>query len=107
MADTIKYIKKIQLSDNSVYYIRDSEAIHTDGGSITGNLTVDGYIKTNDLYILSIEYIATTPSNVLVLDEVTGEVKKRDIDNLLEDIGGISYSIDDATGTLSLKYGRQ
>ena len=44
--------------------------------------------------------------NVLVLDEETGQVKKRSTNNLLKDIGGVSYSIDEASGTLSLKLGK-
>ena len=45
--------------------------------------------------------------NVLVQDATTGQIKKRSTDKLLEDIGGISYSIDNTSGTLSFKLGRQ
>lgn len=108
MADTNKYIAKIKLSDNSVYYIKDLNALHLSGGTLTGDLEVDAKLKAHDLYILETEYLTETqtPTNVLVLDEETGQVKKRSTDNLLKDIGGTSYSIDEASGTLSLKLGK-
>ena len=107
MADTNKYIAKIKLSDNSVYYIKDLNALHLSGGTLTGDLEVDAKLKAHDLYILETEYLTETqtPTNVLVLDEETGQVKKRSTNNLLKDIGGVSYSIDEASGTLSLKLG--
>ena len=52
MADTNKYIAKIKLSDNSVYYIKDLNALHLSGGTLTGDLEVDAKLKAHDLYIL-------------------------------------------------------
>ena len=71
MADTNKYIAKIKLSDNSVYYIKDLNALHLSGGTLTGDLEVDAKLKAHDLYILETEYLTETqtPTNVLVLDE--------------------------------------
>ena len=106
MSNDVKYIKKIKLSDGSEYLIKDSDALHTAGGTLTGDLTVDAKITANNLYILQVTYIQEKPTNVLVMDENTNEVKKRDVDNLLADIGGISYSMDDTTGTLSFKIGK-
>ena len=47
--EEIKYIKKIQLSDGSVHWIKDSNALPLSGGQLTGDLKVDTLIKTNKL----------------------------------------------------------
>jgi len=113
MAD--KYIKKIKL-ENEVYYVYDAGAPRTSdldnylplsGGTITGNLEVDQQIKAGTLKIQSVEYIQEgTGFSILVYDS-NGNVKQESADNLLKDIGGISYSMDDTTGTLSFKFGKQ
>ncbi len=103
----VKYISKVQLSDGSVYLIKDSNALKTSGGKITGDLEVDGKIKTNKLYIVSITTMLDTPTNVLVQDDSTGEIQKRSTDNLLQDIGGYSCKESDlADGILTLKLGK-
>lgn len=104
-------LKRVKLSDGSVYSIFDEGALrlNADGKLITGNSVVDKMILDGTLYVLEIEEVAAaTPiSNVLIQDATTGEIKKRSTDQLLEDIGGISYSMDSATGTLAFKFGRQ
>lgn len=116
MADK-KYIKKIKLSDGSLYYVCDSEAARATalndylpltGGTITGSLTIQQICRTNNLYILQTTNLPyeEKPTNVLIKDETTGEIKTRDINYLLEDIGGISYEMDEENSILSLKYGR-
>lgn len=102
--DNKQYIKKIQLSDGSVFWVKDAEAINTSGGTITGDLTVDGKLTAGELAILSIETMEYTPTNVLVEDG--GEIKKRSTDNLLQDIGGYSASFDNGSGILELKLGK-
>jgi len=103
----VKFISKIQLSDGSTYIIKDPNALKTSGGKITGDLEVDGKIKANNLYIISIVTMLDTPTNVLVQDESTGEIKKRNTDNLLQDIGGYSCTESDlAQGILTLKLGK-
>lgn len=106
MPETIKYIAKVKLSDGSVYTVKDLNALKTSGGTMTGDLQVDALIKTQHLYIMETQYIESPVTNVLTVDETTGEVKKRDVDELLADIGGASYAIDSTTGTLSLKTGK-
>lgn len=115
MAETEKYIKKIKFTDGSVYYVYDVNAprisdlnsyLPKTGGTITGDLTVDGLIQAGTLKVESIEYQSTSTDNVLI-QAADGTIKKRSTDNLLADIGGCSYSMDSATGTLSLKIGRQ
>lgn len=102
----IKYISKVQLSDGSIYYIKDSEALRA-GGRITGDLTVDGKIKTNNLFIMSVKIMEYKPTNVLVEDETDNSIKKRSTDLLLEDIGGYSCVEDDLeNGILTLKKGK-
>ena len=104
--DEIRYIKKIQLSDGSVHWIKDSNALPLSGGTLTGDLKVDTLIKTNKLFILNMEVMVDpdSPTNVLVEDE--GEIKKRSTDLLLKDIGGYSANFDSNNGILELKLGK-
>ena len=105
-------IKKIKLSDGSVYSILDEGALRLDPESnklLTGNQVVDNVIIAGNLSILEIDDVPLDAAidNVLVQDATTGQIKKRSTDKLLEDIGGISYSIDNTSGTLSFKLGKQ
>ena len=105
-------MKKIKLSDGSVYSIFDEGAWRLDPKSnklLTGNQVVDNVIIEGNLSILEIDDVPLDAAidNVLVQDATTGQVKKRSTDKLLEDIGGISYSIDNTSGTLSFKLGKQ
>lgn len=105
-------IKKIKLSDGSVYSIFDEGALRLDPESnklLTGNQVVDNVIIEGNLSILEIDDVPLDAAidNVLVQDATTGQIKKRSTDKLLEDIGGISYSIDNTSGTLSFKLGKQ
>lgn len=105
-------IKKIKLSDGSVYSIFDEGALRLDPESnklLTGNKVVDNVIIEGNLSILEIDDVSLDAAidNVLVQDATTGQIKKRSTDKLLEDIGGISYSIDNTSGTLSFKLGKQ
>ena len=86
MPETIKYVAKVKLSNGNVYTIKDPNALKTSGGTLTGDLEVDTLIKTQHLYIMETQYIESPVTNVLTVDETTGEIKKRDADNLLEDI---------------------
>lgn len=107
MSNEIKYISKVILSDGSVYYIKDSQALKASGGRMTGDLAVDTKITTNKLFIMSIETMIDRPTNVLVEDENTKEIKKRSTDILLQDIGGYSCVENDlADGILTLKLGK-
>lgn len=105
-------IKKIKLSDGSVYSIFDEGALRLDQNTnklITGNTIVDKILLDGDLFISEIDDVPIEQAinNVLVQDSATGQIKKRSTDKLLEDIGGISYKIDNDTGTLSFKFGKQ
>ena len=105
-------IKKIKLSDGSIYSIFDEGALRLDPVSnklLTGNQVVDNVIIEGNLSILEIDDVPLDAAidNVLVQDATTGQIKKRSTDKLLEDIGGISYSIDNTSGTLSFKLGKQ
>lgn len=108
MPDTGR-IKKITLVDGSVYSIFDEGAIrqNAQGVLVTGNAIVDEAILQGHLYITQIDDIDVAVDNVLTQNSSTGEIMKRDADKLLEDIGGASYNMNDATGTLSLKIGKQ
>lgn len=110
MAD-IQKIKKIKLSNGSVYSIFDEGSLHLNENNVlvTGNTIVDEAILQGHFYITEIDDIPVTQSidNVLVQDSTTGEIKKRTTDKLLEDIGGISYSMNDTNGILSLQIGKQ
>ena len=110
MADNLR-IKKIKLSNGSVYSIFDEGSLHLNENNvlITGNSIVDEAILDGHLYITEIDDIPVNQSidNVLVQDSTTGEIKKRTTNKLLEDIGGISYSMDATNGVLSLQIGKQ
>lgn len=110
MADNLR-IKKIKLSNGSVYSIFDEGSLHLNENNvlITGNSIVDEAILDGHLYITEIDDIPVNQSidNVLVQDPTTGEIKKRTTNKLLEDIGGISYSMNDTNGVLSLQIGKQ
>jgi len=116
-------IKKIKLSNGSVYSIFDEGALRLNKGPdgtkkypdepddliITGNGVVDELILKGHIYVTAIDDVpvSTAITNVLVQDTSNGEIKKRSTDKLLEDIGGISYSMDEGSGTLSFKIGKQ
>lgn len=110
MADNLR-IKKIKLSNGSVYSIFDEGSLHLNENNvlITGNSIVDEAILDGHLYITEIDDIPVNQSidNVLVQDSTTGEIKKRTTNKLLEDIGGISYNMDETNGILSLQIGKQ
>lgn len=115
MADSEKYIKKIRLTDGSVFYLYDVNAprisdlsnyLPLTGGEITGNLKVDQKIMAGELQVESIEYQSTSADHVLI-QASDGTIKKRSANELLSDIGGCSYSIDSAKGVLSFKIGKQ
>lgn len=106
MPEEIKYITKVTLSNGKTYLVKDTGALRA-GETITGNVDIDAELKAKKLFILSSETMQYTPTNVLVADESTNEVKKRDIDLLLEDIGGYSCKEDDLeNGILTLKLGK-
>lgn len=118
MADDKKYIKKIKLSDangnEQIRYVYDCGAPRQEelnnylpltGGTVTGNLTIDQQLQAGTLKIISIEYQSDATDNVLI-QKADGTIMKRSTENLLEDIGGCSYSMDDSTGTLSFKIGK-
>ena len=106
-------IKKIKLSNGSIYSIFDEGALRLNSQNklITGNSIVDELIIDGDLYITEVDDVAVNNSidNLVtaVLNTDTGayEFKKRSTNQVLEDIGGISYSMD-ATGTLTFKIGK-
>ena len=107
-----KKIKKIKLSNGTIYSIFDEGALrlNDEGILITGNATVDQVILQGNLTIAEVDDIDVNKleyTKVLVQDSKTGKVVGRDKNKLLEDIGGISYSMDEANGILSFKFGAQ
>lgn len=104
-------IRKIKLVNGDVYSIFDEGAIRLNSQNIlvTGNEVVDEAILNGHLYIVEIDDVPVTDNidNVLTQDSLTGEIKKRTTDKLLEDIGGASYNMDGTNGILSLKIGKQ
>ena len=115
MADNL-YIKKIKLDNNQVYYVYDVNAPRIEdlnnylpitGGNITGDLEVDGQLKAGSLNVTSIEYMSSADPDSVLVQAADGSIQKRSVNNLLEDIGGASYSYDATTETLSFKIGKQ
>lgn len=104
----IKYVQKVQLSDGNIYYFYDREGIHyvrDANGHLLDEVEINGKLTTGKLVILVSEYIEDDQEidNVLTRDS-NGDIKMRDTDLLLKDIGGCSYSITD--GKLKLKIGK-
>lgn len=104
-------IKMVKLTNGQYYSFFDTGALRLNENNIlvTGNDYVDNLILNGHLSIVEIDGVPLEESidNVLVSDSLTGEIKKRSTDYLLEDIGGASYSWDDNNGVLGLKIGRQ
>ena len=84
MADTQRRIKKIKLSDGSIYSIFDEGSLRLNANNVlvTGNDIVDTVILNGNLSITEIDDIPVSDSidNVLVQDSTTGEIKKRSTD---------------------------
>ena len=103
-----KIIKKVKLSDGSVYSFFDNGALRLNENNIliTGNNVVDQVIIQKNLTIIEIDDvpIEQTIDNVLVQDKTTGRIMKRSTDQLLADIGGISRSVEGST--FSVKIGK-
>lgn len=103
-----KIIKKVKLSDGSVYSFFDNGALRLNENNIliTGNNVVDQVIIQKNLTIIEIDDvpIEQTIDNVLVQDKTTGRIMKRSTDQLLADIGGISCSVEGST--FSVKIGK-
>ena len=110
-------IRTIRLSDGQVYAVYDPLALHIDanGNILTDHPAIDAIILNGHLKITEIDDVPVSSSidNVLVAYNVgtaaapVYEVRKRDTDQLLEDIGGYSCAVDTSTNTLSLQLGRQ
>lgn len=92
-------IKKIKLSDGSIYSIFDEGALRLNENNIliTGNSVVDEVIINGGLSILEIDDIPIEQAidNVLVQDAATGRIMKRSTNQLLADIGGVSCQVQD------------
>ena len=101
-------IKKIKLSDGSVYSIFDEGALRLNENNIliTGNKIVDEVIINGHLEIMEIDDIPVEQSisNVLVQDTISGRIARRSTEQLLADIGGVSCQVE---GTIfSVKVGK-
>lgn len=103
-----KVIKKVKLSDGSVYAFFDNGALRLNENNIlvTGDEVVDQVIIQKNLIIIEIDNVPVEQAidNVLVQDKTTGRIMKRSIDQLLADIGGISCEVENST--FSIKIGK-
>ena len=92
-----KIIKKVKLSDGSVYSFFDNGALRLNENNIliTGNNVVDQVIIQKNLTIIEIDDvpIEQTIDNVLVQDTTTGRIMTRSTDHLLAEISGGSWKI--------------
>ena len=102
-------IKKIKLSDGSVYSIFDEGALrlNNEGKLITGNQVVDSLIL-GGLYITEVDDIPLGEGidNVVTMVQENGYwvMKRRSTDLLLKDIGGTSHEVQG--NVLNLKIGK-
>lgn len=103
-----KIIKKVKLSDGSVYSFFDNGALRLNENNIliTGSKVVDRVIIQKNLTIIEIDDVPIEQAidNVLVQDKTTGRIMKRSTDQLLADIGGVSCEVKDST--FSVKIGK-
>ena len=103
-----KIIKKVKLSDGSVYSFFDNGALRLNENNIliTGNDVVDQVIIQKNLTIIEIDDVPIEQAidNVLVQDKTTGRIMKRSTDQLLADIGGVSCKVEGST--FSVKIGK-
>ena len=103
-----KVIKKVKLSDGSVYAFFDNGALRLNENNIlvTGDEVVDQVIIQKNLIIIEIDNVPVEQviDNVLVQDKTTGRIMKRSTDQLLADIGGISCEVENST--FSVKIGK-
>lgn len=103
-----KIIKKVKLSDGSVYAFFDNGALRLNENNIlvTGDEVVDRVIIQKNLIIIEIDNVPVEQAidNVLVQDKTTGRIMKRSTDQLLADIGGVSCEVEDST--FSVKIGK-
>lgn len=104
-------IKRIKLSDGSVYSIFDEGAIRLNdaGKLVTGNKVVDKVILEGNLYVTEIDDVpvdATIDNVVTMVRDENGyyALKKRSTEKLLQDIGGTSHEVNGTV--LSLKIGK-
>ena len=104
-------IKKIKLSDGSVYSIFDEGALrlNSEGKLITGNDIVDSLIlSVKELYIAEVDDVPVGNGidNVVTMVQENGYwvLKRRSTEHLLKDIGGTSHSV--SGNTLNLKIGK-
>lgn len=111
-----EYVKKIKFADGSIKYVYDTGApriedldnyLPISGGTIDGDLEVTGTTQVGSIKVDEVEFIPinTEIDNVLVHGQ-DGSVSKRSTDKLLEDIGGVSYAVDDEHGILSFNIGK-
>lgn len=100
-------IKKIKLSDGSVYSIFDEGALrlNSEGKLITGNQVVDALIL-DGLYITEVDDIPLDENidNVVTMVQENGYwvLKRRSTDLLLKDIKGTSHEVNNNILTLKL-----
>ena len=103
-----KIIKKVKLSDGSVYAFFDNGALRLNENNIlvTGDEVVDQVIIQKNLIIIEIDNVPVEQAidNALVQDKTTGRIMKRSTDQLLADIGGISCEVENST--FSVKIGK-
>ena len=97
-----KRIRKLRLSDGSVYYLYDMDAARSSdlerylalsGGTITGDLTIDGILSASNIRVVTLDERQIPATNVLTQDVATGAIQRRSTDELLNDIGGCSFDI--------------
>lgn len=97
---TMANIKRIKLSNGSVYSIFDEGALRLNeaGKLVTGNTIVDQIILEGNLYISEIDDVPVDDAIDNVVTMVRDEngyytLKKRSTEKLLADIGGTSHEV--------------
>lgn len=104
-------LTKITLNNGQTISFHDTGAIHYDstGRLVVGDARIDNLLIRRGLTIVQLEDVTASDfedSKIVIQDKTTGAIKGHSANNLLEDIGGCSYNLDN-DGTLTLKLGKQ
>lgn len=110
MAEARKVVK-LKLNDGQVYAIFDTGAIHVDdsGQISTGDQIIDNILINENKFIIEIDDMPVGQYTDYYLVQKTGDntIKRKRRTEVLEDIGGASFNMDETTGTLTFKVGAQ
>lgn len=103
-------VTKVKLSNGQIYRFYDKDGLHYDekiNRLLVGDAIIDNLVVKQGLIILEIDDIPANQYTEVVVRDGMKRLRVRPKDEFLEDIGGCSYKMNEETGVLSLKIGKQ